>query len=379
MHNLSVVENNEELKLDNLNLPKESLELMANELGKTPSLYTIVTTFYKYSIYKGLDYLYDNYNYQLCSDSFMESVFLYLAKLGDENKIEYFYKKNKDAIENRDSFDKFSIYKNQEIIEGSCEYSDYYFEPIFNEGLKALCTKNKYNILKKLYLYGFKASISQLKVATRTLNEEVFYTVFDELNSKLIADYVPKLVEELCYYSKLEPIKFLFERIGADYISQESLNKCLINVVNGNSKSSKLDIFSYMVSLGADIKCNNYKIFDKVFGYGHLEILNYIFETYSEIDEEDEYDFEKYVDLAMKYNKVNIIEYLIKTYRYNKKNYNFIEDRVLLEKYCSQFNKNKEVVEYLIKEVYKNDKEYINELKLKFPRQRKFQEFISNI
>lgn len=70
---------------------------------------------------------------------------------------------------------------------------------------------------------------------------------------------------------------------------------------------------------------------------------------------------------------------MIKTYRYNKKNYNFIEDRVLLEKYSSQFNKNKEVVEYLIKEVYKNDKEYINELKLKFLRQRKFQEFISNI
>lgn len=187
MDKLCVVENNEELKLDNLNLSKESLELMANELGKTPSLYTIVTTFYKYSIYKGLDYLHDNYNCELCSDSFMESVFLYLAKLGDEDKIEYFYKKNKNAIENRNSFDKFSIYKNQEIIEGSCEYSDYYFEPIFKE------------------------------------------------------------------------------------------------------------------------------------------------------------------------------------------------DKVLLEKYCSQFNKNKEVVEYLIKEVYKNDKEYINELKLKFPRQRKFQEFISNI
>lgn len=62
MDKLCVIEDNKGLKLDNLNLPKESLELIASDLGQAPSLYTIVTTFYKYSIYKGLDYLHDNYN-----------------------------------------------------------------------------------------------------------------------------------------------------------------------------------------------------------------------------------------------------------------------------------------------------------------------------
>ena len=333
MDKLSNIESKEDFKINNLNLPKENFELIANELGKSPSLYDIVTTFYKFGIFKGLDYLYDNYNDLLCSDYFMESVFLYLAKLGDEGKIEYFYEKNKNAIKNRDNFDRFSQYKNQEIVENSCEYSDYYFEPIFNEGLKALCTKKKYPILKKLYSYGFKASLSQLKVATRTLNEDVFYTVFDELNSKLIADYVPKLVEELCHYSKLEPIKFLFEKIGTDYISQESLNKCLVNIVNGNAKTSKLELFIYLLDRGADIEHNDFEVLKKVYGYGQLDILEHIFKIYPDIDEKDKYDFKKYINIAMQYDRVEIIDYLIKAYRYNKKGYNFINDKELIEKY----------------------------------------------
>ena len=382
MNELACSKNKVYLEFNNLNLPKENLGLIISEVGKTPSLYTIVTTFYKYGIYQGLDYLYDNYNNELCKDYFMESVFLYLAKLGDEDKIEYFCKKSKSAIEKRDSFDRFHQFKEYEdksIVGDEGDYSSPYYTPIFDEGLKALCTKKKAHILKELYSKGFKASLSQLKVATRTLNEDVFYVVFEELNSKVIADYVPMLVNELCYYSKLEPIQFLFEKIGADYITQDSLNKCLINSVNGHCKKSKLDIFKYILGLGANIKYNKYEVFEKVFGYGHADVLKFLYENNNEFENNKDYDLRKNVNIAIKYNKVEVIKYLIDTKKYINKDYNLMDDKVLIEEYCAQFNKNKEVLEYLIKKVFENDKEYINELKFKFPRQRKFQEFLNSL
>lgn len=365
--------------LNELELNEETCNLLLNEFGEKPSLYTIVTTFYKYGLYKGLDLLYDKFKDRLLSDNFMESIFLFLAKLGDEEKIEYFYIKNKNAINNRDNFDKFSKYNSSSTIDNIIDYSSPEFTPIFDEGLKVLCTKKKLPILKNMYLKGFKASLSQLKVATRSLDECIFYVVFNELNRELIADYVPILVEELCYYSKLEPIKFLFERIGIDYISQESLNKCLINSVNGNSKQSKLDIFKYILSIGASISYNEYEIFEKIFGYGHCDILEFLYNQYNNPNDLMKYNFKNCVELAIKYNRDNIIKFLIKNNIDIDNNYSILDDKKLIELYCSQFNKNKEVMEYILNEISQKDSLYLSELELKFPRQRKLQSFIKSL
>lgn len=379
MYTLIDMNNNLSTILNELELNEETCNLAINEFGENPSLYTVVTTFYRYGIYNGLDLLYDKFKDRLFSDNFMESIFLFLAKLGDEEKIEYFYTKNKDSINNRDSFDKFSQYNNSSTIEGIVDYSNPEFTPIFNEGLKVLCTKKKVHILKNMYSKGFKASLSQLKVATRSLNEDVFYIVFNELNRELIADYVPTLVGELCYYSKLEPIKFLFEKIGVNYISQESLNKCLLNSVNGHSRHSKLDIFKYILSLGASISYNNYEVFEKIFGYGHSDILEFLYEQYLDSNDLRNYDFKNCVELAIKYNKDNVISFLIKNNIDIDNNYSILDNKELIEFYCSQFNKNKEVMEYIINEISQKDTLYLNELKLKFPRQRKLQEFIKKL
>lgn len=371
----------DELKLEKLNLPKEKLELVVSELGNKPSLYSIVTTFYRYGVYQGLDYLYDNYGHKLCDDYFMESIFSYLARLSNEEKIEYFYNKSKSSIEQKSSFDRFQKYKNFSHDDDNFNYSDQGFVPLFDEGSKILCTKKKAQILKKLYSYGFRASLNQLKAATRTQNEEVFYVVFEELNKKVIADYVPKIVEELCYYSKLEPIKFLFEKIGVDYITQDSLNNSLINSVNCHSKWSKLDIFKYILELGADLKYNKYEVFENIFGYNHTDVLRFLYENESQYNflDDKNYDFKKYVEIAIKYNKIDIISYLITNERYKNKDYNLMNDKLIIEKYCGQFIKHKEVLEYLIKEIYGNKKDYLNELKLKFLKQRKLQEFLSSL
>ena len=362
----------------------EKLELMFGELGESPSwespsLLTVVITFYKYGAYQALDCLYENYNSELCSDYYMEAIFLNLAKLGEQEKFEYFYKKNKDSLDSRGSFDKFQMYRDKPHTNDNFNYSNRNFTPLFDDGLVILCTKKKVEILKDLYSKGFKASLKQLKAATRTLNDDVFYVVFNELNRLVIANYTPMIVEELCCYSKIEPIKFLFEKIGIYYMTQTSLNKCLINSVNSHSKWSKLDIFKYMLDLGADIKYNNYEVFESIFGYGHTDILEFLYENYTDLDKDVEYDLRKYVDIAVKYNKVDVIRYLIESNNYSNDRYNLKEDKKLIEEYCSQFNKNKEVLEYLIKSLYGHDKEYIGELKLKFPRQRKLQEFLTTL
>ena len=368
-----------ELVFEDTSLTQEKCEIIISELGETPSLYDIVTTLYKYKLYKGLDYIYEKYNDTLCTDYYMESIFLFLAKLGCEDGIEYFYTKNKSAIENRESFDRFSDCKYAENINSEYECSDRFFEPIFNEGLKALCTKKKVHLLKKVYAYGFKPSLSQLKVATRTLNEDIFYTVFDKLNSEVIADYIPMLVEGLCYYSKLEPIRFLFEKIGADYITEESLSKSLINSVSGSANQPKLSIFEYILNLGANIKYDNYKVFEKIFGYGHIDILDLLYKNHNDFENDKDYDLRKYIELSVKYNKAELIKYLIDNNKYINKEYNLAEDKELVDRYCSELNKYKEVLMCLIKELYKNDVEFINELKNKYPRQRKLQEFISSL
>ena len=119
--------------------------------------------------------------------------------------------------------------------------------------------------------------------------------------------------------------------------------------------------------------------FYSIFGYGHTDILEFLYENYTDLDKDIEYDLRKYVDIAVKYNKVDVIRYLIESNNYSNDRYNLKEDKNLIEEYCSQFNKNKEVLEYLIKSLYGHDKEYIGELKLKFLRQRKLQEFLTTL
>lgn len=381
MNQLIITDTEKILNLEDLTLSDENIKLLYSEIGDKPTLYTIVTFFYKYGIYNGLDLLYDIYSDKLHNDSFMESIFLYLAKLGDEEKIDYFYSKSKHSIKERNSFDRFQQYKEYLHADDNFNYADPSFIPLFDEGLKILCTKKKFKLLKKLYSYGFKASLSQLKAATRTLNEDIFYTVFDELNKKVIADYVPTLIEELCYYSKLEPIKFLFEKIGVDYITQDSLNKCLINSVNGHSKWSKLDIFTYILEIGADISYNNYEVFENIFGYGHTDVLGFLYKNDSKylFKNDINYNLKKYINIAINYNKLEILQYLILSKNYKNKYYNLLEDKLIVEKYCSQFNKHKDVLEYLIKEIYSEDIKYIQKLKFKYPKQRKLQEFINKL
>lgn len=366
-------------ELTRLNLSKEKLDLVISEAGERPSLYKIVMMFYKYGIYEGLDYLYDHYDSTLLQINFMESIFKYLASLADETKINYFYKKNKASIDEIPNWDKFYKYKENLTRNSLIDYADPYYTPIFDEGLKTLCTKKKMHILKNLYSKGFKPSLAQLKVATRTLNEEVFFTVFEEMNRYIVDDYIPILVSELCYYSKIEPIKFLFERLGPKNITQDILDKCLINSVNGNSKYSKLEIFEYMLSLGADITYNNYEVFEKIYGYGHSEILEFLYEKYNTFEHDENYNIKKYTDIAIEYNKVNIIEYLINDDKYKNNKYDLSKDKELVIKYSKEFNKHKESLICIIDNFFTNDKEFIVELKSVYKRQRKLQEYIKTL
>ena len=138
-------------------------------------------------------------------------------------------------------------------------------------------------------------------------------------------------------------------------------------------------MFEYILNLGANIKYDNYKVFEKIFGYGHVDILDLLYKNYNNFENDKDYDLRKYIELSVKYNKAELIKYLIDNKKYISEEYNLAKDKELIEKYCAEFNKYKEVLMCLIEELHKDDIKFINELKSKYPRQRKFQEFISPI
>ena len=365
------------LSLKEFNIPKGEFDIITREAGETPTLYDIVLTCYKYGFYKLLDSIYEKYSYELFKDRFMDCLFSNLAKLGKEEQIKYFYKKSKEAILNRETFHMYSIYKNNEsnLLEEDANYSDYGYRPLFDDGLVILCRKKKTSLLKYLYSNGFKASLNQLKFATRTLNDDTFFTVYEEMNKNIIADYIPMIINELCHYSKFEPIKFLFDKIGINNISQESLNECLSASVQGHSKYSKLEIFKYLLDIGADITFNNYEVLEKVFGYGHLDILEFLYTNNYLICfmNDENYNLDNYIEIAIKYNKANIIEYIIKTNLYD-----FKANSDLVIKYSKEFNKFNNSLEAIILHLSKNT-DIIDELRVKYPRQIKLQKFLNSL